>query len=259
MNTVSFEIKEDMIGLLTLNRPEAANAFSTELLSDLNNVIDQVEHLTDLRVLILTGSGNKAFCAGADLKERASMNEKETVQAVRRIKQTLSRIEALPLPTLAAINGAAFGGGLELALACDLRYATEHAKMGLTETSLGIIPGAGGTQRLSRLIGIGKAKALIFTAKRLTSTEAQTMGLLEGVFTHQEFFPRILAVAQAISKNGPIAIRQAKKAIALGFDTDLHTGLQIEELCYLATIPTQDRLEGLAAFKEKRHPHYQGK
>jgi methylglutaconyl-CoA hydratase len=259
VSTVKLEIIDHHVGLLTLNRPEAANAFSKQLLHDFNEIMDQIERDNDLRVLIITGSGEKAFCAGADLKERKGMSDDEVIEAVGMIKQTVNRVESLSIPTIAGINGACFGGGLELALACDIRIANDHAKMGLTETSLGIIPGAGGTQRLARLIGIGKAKYLILTAKRLTSDQAFQIGLVEEVFTKELFFQQVHLVAKQIAESGPIGVQQAKKAIQQGLQTDLASGLEIERECYEKTIPTEDRLEGLLAFQEKRKPHYKGK
>ncbi|SET37826.1 Enoyl-CoA hydratase/carnithine racemase [Salinibacillus kushneri] len=259
MQTVLFDVVEDYIGLLTLNRPQAANAFSVELLKDLNDCLNQIEKHDHIRVLIIKGSGEKAFCAGADLKEREKMSDDKVVETVKRIKETIHRIESLPIPVIASINGAAFGGGLELALACDIRIASTQALLGLTETSLGIIPGAGGTQRLARLIGPGKAKYLIFTARRLTAEEAYKYGIIERIADRNKLVETVLAEASIIAENGPIGVQQAKEAIQSGLNTDLKSGLEIEEQCYKKTIPTQDRIEGIKAFKEKRKPHYKGK
>ena len=246
------------IALLTLNRPESANALSSSLLDELNEHLNRLEAAPNRRVIIITGNG-KAFCAGADLKEREGMNDDQVIEAVSYIRNTISRVEKLPMPTIAAINGAAFGGGLELALACDIRIARSTAKLGLTETSLGIIPGAGGTQRLSRLIGIGKAKYFILSAKRITSEEAFQYGIVEEVIQEEDFIEQVLDLANKIAENGPIGVEQAKKAIQEGYHTDLETGLKIEFECYQKTIPTSDRLEGIKAFKEKRKPVYKGK
>jgi len=258
MNSVRLEYETEQIAVVTLNRPEAANAFSLELLEDLNDALDQIEKNRQLRVIVITGSGEKAFCAGADLKEREHMNDEEVIETVRKINQTITRVEDLETPSIAAVNGAAFGGGLELALGCDIRIGSERAKVGLTETSLGIIPGGGGTQRLSRLIGLGKAKYFILTAKRLSSQEALDVGLFEEVVSADLLMKKALEIAAVIAKNGPIGVKQAKKAIQLGFQTDLKTGLKIEQECYAKTIPTEDRLEGIRAFKEKRKPQYKG-
>ncbi|MCK9905687.1 enoyl-CoA hydratase-related protein, partial [Frankia sp. Cpl3] len=198
----------------------------------------------------MTGAGEKAFCAGADLKERRAMSEQQVQLFVRTIRDTFSELDRLPKPVIAAINGIALGGGTELALACDLRVLSETAEMGLTETSLGIIPGAGGTQRLPRLIGKGKAKELIFTARRVSSTEALEIGLVNRVVQAENVMSAALELAQQIVQNAPIALAQAKFAIDYGLEADLATGLAIESNAYQVTIPTKDRLEGLEAFKE---------
>jgi methylglutaconyl-CoA hydratase len=255
---ILLEKQNDGIAIVTLNRPTAANALSKEMLLDLQNALNDVKNDREVRVVILTGAGEKVFCAGADLKERREMNEQSVIQAVRLIGATLNEVEALPQPVIAALQGSAFGGGLELALACDIRIGALEAKLGLTETSLAIIPGAGGTQRLPRLIGIGKAKELIFTAKPLSAVEAVSIGLLEYAVPRENVMEKALDLAVAMVKNAPLALVQAKVAINKGVETDLSTGLKIEELAYNALIPTEDRLEGLRAFAEKRPPQYKG-
>ncbi|GGG12050.1 enoyl-CoA hydratase [Lysinibacillus alkalisoli] len=244
------------VGTITLNRPEAANAMSISLLQTLSEILQMVSQRQDIYVVILTASGDKAFCAGADLKERKGMTEQEVKRAVRLIGATVNQVEQLPQPVIAAINGVAFGGGLELALACDIRVASEQAKMGLTETSLAIIPGAGGTQRLPRLIGIAKAKEYIYTARRLTAQQALQAGIVTHLFS--DVYQGAQQIAKEIAKQGPLALQQAKKAMNTGSEVDLQTGLAIEALAYDALIPTRDRLEGLQAFAEKRTPHYKG-
>lgn len=248
----------DNILVVTINRPEAANALSKATLHTLNETIDMIYADDSIRAVIITGTGEKAFSAGADLKERRDMNEKEVVDAVTYIGDTINRIDQINVPVIAALNGVAFGGGLELALACDIRIASQHVKVGLTETSLAIIPGAGGTQRLTRLIGLGQAKRLIYTATPVSAQEALQLGLVEQV-TESCAKEAAIKLAQKIAANGPIAVKQAKLAITNGMETDLQTALQIERLSYLQTIPTKDRLEGLQAFKEKRKPNYEGK
>jgi len=247
------------IAIITLNRPEAYNAMSKQLLLDLAEAISQVNSDETVFCTIITGEGEKAFCAGADLKERRGMNHRQTIEAVRRIGETILKVERMDMPVIAALNGVAFGGGLELALACDLRIAAEHVQLGLTETSLAIIPGAGGTQRLPRLIGIGQAKRLIYTAKRISAEEAKELGIVEEVVPKDELLDRAVNLAKEITQNGPIALRQAKAAINQGIEVDLMTGLEIEHLAYRETLYTEDRLEGLKAFKEKRKPVYRGK
>ncbi|RFU70432.1 enoyl-CoA hydratase [Peribacillus saganii] len=250
---------DEGISLLVLNRPQAANALSKQMLSELSAEIAKFRHDGSVRCLIITGAGDKAFCAGADLKERSGMNETEVRQAVAAIRDAINGVESLPQPVIAAINGAAFGGGLELALACDIRISAEHSRMGLTETSLGIIPGAGGTQRLPRLIGVSAAKALIFTAKRISAQEAEQLCITSRTVPADELLPAALELAREIVKNAPLALYAAKKAINNGMETDLATGLRIEEMCYETTIHSEDRKEGLQAFKEKRMPVYTGK
>lgn len=248
----------DSIAIVKLNRREAANAMSYALLEDLRTTIETVEHKGSITCTIITGSGEKAFCAGADLKERAGMNEQEVIAAVAFIRETVTMVENMSMPVIAALNGVAFGGGLELALACDIRIAANHSQLGLTETSLAIIPGAGGTQRLPRLIGIGQAKRLIYSAARITAKKALAIGLVEEAVEAKDLMETACKLAEMIAKNGPIALKQAKIAINKGVETDLATGLIIEQLAYQQTIPTNDRLEGLRAFREKRTPNYQG-
>ncbi|MUV39846.1 Enoyl-CoA hydratase [Lentibacillus sp. JNUCC-1] len=252
ISLVKFDVK-NYIAVLTLNRPEAANALSKALQDELNEKVSAIKTDPSIRCVVITGAGEKVFCAGADLKERRGMNETQVIEAVQFIGQTVSNIASLEVPVIAAINGAAFGGGLELALACDIRIAAAHAKMGLTETSLAIIPGAGGTQRLPRLIGLGQAKRMIYAAERKTAEQALKMGLVESVPPADELMNTVMELAEQIAHNGPIAVRQAKKAIDVGIESDLTTGLQFENLAYQQTIPTEDRVEGLVAFKEKEN------
>lgn len=258
-NLVELRKNEQGIAILTLLRTDAANALSVQLLNELQSVLNEVRKDRNIRVVVITGAGNKAFCAGADLKERKEMNEQQVKETVALIRSTVNAVEALPQPVIAAINGVAFGGGLELALACDVRIAAEHAQMGLTETSWAIIPGAGGTQRLPRLIGIGRAKELIFTARRVSAEEAYRYGIVEHVVPYEELMNTALSLAEEMAVNAPLALVQAKAAINKGIDVDLYSGLKIEELAYNALIPTEDRLEGLRAFAEKRPPQYKGR
>jgi enoyl-CoA hydratase/carnithine racemase len=250
--------REEQVGILTIERPEVHNCLNLETVQMLRQQVSQLSADRDVRVVIVTGAGDKAFCAGADLKERRTMSESQVRVFIRAIRDAFSELERLPQPVIAAINGAAFGGGTELALACDLRVMSETAQMGLTETSLGIIPGAGGTQRLPRLVGKGKAKELIFTARRITAREALAIGLVNRVVPAGQVLSAALALAKEIAMNAPIALEQAKYAIDYGMETDLATGLAIESSAYQVTIPTKDRLEGLAAFQEKRKPVYRG-
>ncbi|MFS0782107.1 enoyl-CoA hydratase [Bacillus sp. 1P06AnD] len=252
------EKDEKGIVILTLNRPSSANALNTLLLQTLSETLDRLRHEPDVRAVILTSAGNRIFCAGADLKERKGMDQNTVSKTVALIGETVQRVEAIPFPVIAAMNGSAFGGGLELALACDMRIASEQGQYGLTETSLAIIPGAGGTQRLPRIIGTARAKELIFTARRLGALEGYSIGLFNKTVPVEAVFEEAYRLAEMIAANGPIAIQQAKKAIDTGLQADLQSGLKIENICYSATIPTSDRVEGLAAFAEKRKPNYKG-
>ncbi|WP_018665131.1 enoyl-CoA hydratase [Heyndrickxia acidiproducens] len=247
------------ICLLTLNRPHAANALSAEMLEEIHQALKDLKSDRGVRVAIVTGAGEKVFCAGADLKERQGMKVEQVLPAVRKIGTVIHAVEELPQPVIAALNGGAFGGGLELALACDIRIGALEANYGLTETSLAIIPGAGGTQRLPRLIGIGKAKEMIFTARRLSGEEAAAAGLFEYAVPREQVIEKALEIAGAIARNGPLALMQAKNAINKGIEADLAIALKIEELAYSALIPTEDRVEGLQAFAEKRTPQYKGR
>lgn len=259
MSLISFETKDETIGIITLNRPDKANALSHDLLRQLNHTLNEIEQNNSIRVVILTGSGDKAFCAGADLKERKEMSQEEVLDAVTLIHETANRIAEVKVPTIASLNGVAFGGGLEFALACDIRIASDHVQLGLTETSLAIIPGAGGTQRLSRLIGIGQAKKLIFSASRINAEEAHEIGLLEEITSQENLYNKSLELAQTIANNGPLATKLAKQAIDEGLQLNIKDALLLEMELYRKTIDTKDREEGLLAFSEKRKPKYTGK
>ncbi|UQD51346.1 enoyl-CoA hydratase [Bacillus methanolicus] len=249
----------NFVATVTINRADALNAFNYETLIELQDIVEQLRNDPEVRVVIFTGSGEKAFSVGADLKERKTLSDAEVKRNIYKINEVFNMIDQLPQPTIAAINGYAFGGGMELALACDFRIAAKGISMGLTETSLAIIPGAGGTQRLPRLIGQSKALELILTAKRLTADEANEYGLLYKVTEKESLMSECRKLAELMLANGPVAIMQAKFAIKNGMNADLQTGLQIERKAYEATIPTEDRLEALQAFSEKRKPNFKGK
>lgn len=250
--------EKDGVILLTLNRPEVMNSLSFDLLRALQQEVEAIRFMTDVRVVIITGSGEKAFCSGADLKERATMNPAQVKEYILTIRNLFTAIEYMNKPVIAAVNGIALGGGTELALASDIRIVSKTAVMGLTETRLAIIPGAGGTQRLPRLVGKGKAKELIFTGRRVGAEEALAIGLANQICEPDQLLSEAGKMAAMILETGPIAIEQAKYAINYGLETDLSTGLAIESNAYWVCIPTQDRLEGLAAFREKRKPVYKG-
>lgn len=251
---VLFEV-EGPLGIVTLNRPDVMNALNYATLVRLGEIVDAVKLRRDIRAVIFAGKG-KAFCVGADLKERRTLTEQEVRRNVLKIRDVFTAIERLPQPTIAVMHGYAFGGGFELALACDFRFASEETMMGLTETSLAIIPGAGGTQRLPRLIGPMRAKELIFTARKITAKEAYDLGILTGVAADP--FEAARKLAEEIAQNGPLAVTQAKFAIDRGLGVDIQTGLEIESKAYEVLIPTKDRVEALQAFAEKRKPVFRG-
>ena len=251
--------EEAGIATLTLNRPDVMNSLNFPLLHALRDRVESVRFRKDLRVIISAGSGEGAFCSGADLKERATLNPDQVREYIYTIRNLFTAIEELNKPVIAGVNGIALGGGTELALASDIRIASSKASMGLTETRLAIIPGAGGTQRLPRLVGKGKAKELIFTGQRVDAQEALNIGLVNSICEPKDLMEACHEMAAMICETGPVAIEQAKYAINYGLETDMHTGLAIESNAYWVCIPTEDRLEGLAAFKEKRKPVYKGR
>ncbi len=245
---------------ITLNRPEVANAFNTQMATDLMHCFEALaQEPDDNRCVILTGAGDKAFCAGGDLKERDGMSN-ETWTAQHLIYERMIRaIIECPIPLIAAVNGAAFGGGCELAAAVDFVYASENARFAMTETSLGIIPGAGGTQTLARALGERRAKELILSARRFNAEEAQRWGLVNEVFASKVLLEEALQAASRIAANAPIAVYQAKQAIHGGLQMSLADGLDFEIEAYNHTVPTDDRREGVKAFNEKRVPQFKGK
>ncbi|KAI5417604.1 probable enoyl-CoA hydratase 2, mitochondrial [Lathyrus oleraceus] len=241
-----------------LDRPEAKNAIGKEMLRGLSNVFELINQNSDANVAMIRSSVPGVFCAGADLKERRTMNQSEVKFFVNSFRSTLSFLEEIRVPTIAVIEGVALGGGLEMALACDIRICGANAVMGLPETGLAIIPGAGGTQRLPRLVGKAIAKDIIFTGRKINGIEALSMGLVNYCVAAGEAHSKALEIARDINQKGPVAIRMAKRAINKGMETDLTSALVLEEDCYDKVLNTKDRLEGLAAFAEKRKPRYTG-
>lgn len=254
---IIYEVK-GRCGYITINRPDVLNCFDYDTLVALGETVEAIHTDRDVQVVIFTGAGERAFSAGADLKERRTLTEEEVRRNVKKIRDVFQDISSLPQPTIAAINGYALGGGFELALACDFRIAVEEAELGLTETRWAIIPGAGGTQRLPRLIGEARAMELILTAKRISAKEALAYGILHRTVARKDLMTVCKEWAAQMTKNGPIAVQQAKFAIKKGLNTDLQTGLDIEAKAYEITIPTQDRIEALQAFHEKREPNFKG-
>ena len=257
-DTLRRELGEDGVCVITLDRPQAMNALNGELVNHLWHTFTSMRHDPAVRAVVLTGAGDRAFCVGADLKERREMSERQVRERIDAYAGCFRAIETLPKPVICAINGYAFGGGLELALACDMRVVGIETLVGLTELRLGIIPGAGGTQRLPRLIGAARAKELIFTGARITGARAAELGVVNDAVAQDAVMTRALELARATLHSAPIALAQAKIAIDAGMQTDLTTGLEIESRAYAITLPTKDRLEGLAAFKEKRPPVFTG-
>lgn len=250
----------DGIMVLTINRPEALNCFDMPLLEVFRSALADIAFDRKVRVLIITGSteGKNAFSTGADLKERAGMSPDQVRLYVQTIRNLFTAVEELPRPVIAAVNGYAFGGGLELALACDIRIASTTAVVGLTETSLAVIPGAGGTQRLPRIVGVARAKEMVLRARRITAEEGARYGLFLEAVEPVRLMDRAREIAAEIASNGPVALAQAKYAIDKGVEVSLPVGLAIESNAYAVTIPTKDRIEGLTAFREKRKPVYCG-
>eukprot|EP01132_Coremiostelium_polycephalum_P000829 gene829-1036_t len=246
------------ISVISFNRGAVKNAMGKNLIKEFRSHLSEIKFDPNARVVILRSLVDGVFSAGADLKERALMSQTEASQFVNELRSSFTELETLPIPTIASIEGVALGGGMELAISCDFRIVGKSAKMGLPETGLAIIPGAGGTQRLPRIIGQPRAKELIFTGAILNSTRALEIGLVEYETEKGESFTKSLELARQMLNKGPIAIKMAKIAIDKGMNMDITTGMYLEQQCYAQVIPTKDRIEGLTAFKEKRKPVYKG-
>lgn len=245
--------------IVSFNRPEALNALSTQMASDLTAVLAKLAAETEVRAVLLTGAGDKAFCVGADLKERKSMGKSELIEQRALFVRAFTAVATFPKPIVAAVNGFAMGGGFEFALCCDMIVAAEEALFALPEVGLGIIPGGGGTQNLPRIIGKSKAKELIFTGRKLSGETAFAWGIANQVAPRAELLAVAEALLREITKNAPLALQQAKLAIELGVPLDLRTGLALEAEAYNRCLYSQDREEGLSAFNEKRKPQYTGR
>ncbi len=247
------------VGILTIDRPTRLNALSRATLYALGRLGRELIADDDVRAIVISGSGDRAFCAGADLKERRSMSNDDVRVQVGLYRSELGVLDDSPKPVIAAINGVALGGGLELALLCDLRVAVASAKLGLPETTLGIIPGAGGTQRLGRLVGEGRAVEMICLGRRLDAAEALSWGLINRVTpAGADLLEDTLSWIAPIADGAPIAQSAALRAIRASYDVPLARGLELESVYYDETIRSQDRLEALAAFAEKRKPAFKG-
>ena len=260
LTTLALERSPEGFLTITLDRAATRNAIDTRMGIELRDIFVPLQFEPgDVRCIIVTGAGDKAFCAGGDLKERDGMSDAQWRSQHAIFEEGFYAIMGCSVPVIAAVNGAAFGGGLELALACDFIYAAKSARFAMSEPSLGIIPGLGGTQNLPRAVGERRAKEIIMTAKPFTADEAFQWGMVNHVCDDAELMPKTLEAARRICANGPIAVRQAKKAIHRGLQTDLRTGLAFEIEAYNRTIQTEDRLEGVKAFTEKRKPNFQGR
>lgn len=249
----------DHIARVTINRPDARNALSRATNEELSVVARDLAGRRDVRAVVLRGSGDKSFCAGADLKERKGVAAEDTGPYVDAISGAINDWARIPQPTLAVVNGFAFGGGMELAIACDLRIAADNALFGLTEVRLGIMPGAGGTQRLPRLIGVAAAKELILLGKRIDARRALELGLVLEVVPNAELDASVDKILKELLLCAPRSTCMAKEAMDRGIEVGIDEGLRIERACYEQTLFTEDRNEGLRAFAEKRDPDYQGR
>jgi len=250
---------EDRVALWTIDRPQRMNALSRATVRELGRLARELHGDPEVRAVVLTGAGDRAFCAGADLKERRDMSAEDVRDFLGLYRASFDAIDRLDKPVVAAINGVAFGGGLELALACDLRVMARDAQVGLTEVSLAIIPGAGGTQRLPRIVGPAKAKELILLARRLDATEALALGVVNAIAPEgQTALEAAMAWARSLADSAPIAVRAALEAIDAATELPLDAGLLHERRCYELTLASEDRLEALAAFRDKRPPRYKG-
>lgn len=258
--TLKVDEPVDHVMLITLNRPDSANALNTQMANDLIEVFEGLAlDLNDTRAVVVTGSGARAFCAGGDLKERNSMSDHLWTKQHLVYERMVRAVLGCPIPVIGAINGAAYGGGCELACALDFVYASEKAKFAQTETRLGIIPGAGGTQTLARAVDERRAKELILSGQPFSASKAKEWGLVNDVFPANDVLKKTLEVAHMIASNAPIAVRQAKQAIHKGLQMGLMDGLAFEIEAYNRTIPTEDRREGVASFNEQRKPEFKGR
>ena len=250
---------DNNIAVITFNRPKALNALNKALLSELTTALDEIRKNQDIRVLILTGAGEKAFVAGADITELAQSLDAIQAKHFAEIgHQVMNRLQELPIPVIAAVNGFALGGGSEIALACDFIYASENAKFGLPEITLGLIPGFGGTQRLPRQIGKNMAKELIFTGKMINAQTAHAIGMVNQVLPSETLMEEVLKTARAIATKGKVSIRAAKQAVNNGMDVDLATGCKLEIDAFSICMAGEDAREGTSAFLEKRQPEFKG-
>jgi enoyl-CoA hydratase/carnithine racemase len=258
--TIRAEESGEGLALLTLNRPQAANALNTQMGRDLLAFFETVNAAPALvRAIVVTGAGERAFCAGGDLKERNGMTDEEWQDQHLLFERMIRAFLACPVPVIGAVNGAAYAGGCELALCCDFIYAAENARFALTEVTLGIMPGAGGTQNLPRAVGERRAKEIILTGRPFSAQEAHDWGMVNRLCAPEKVVEDALGTARVIADNAPISVRQAKHAIHYGLQMDLASGMMLEIEAYNRMVPTEDRREGIASFNEKRKPVFKGR
>ena len=249
MEFVTYEV-EGAVGLITINRPQALNALNSQVLSELDQAFSAVD-LNTVRCLILTGAGEKSFVAGADIGEMSTLTKTEGEAFGKKGNDVFRKIESFPIPVIAAVNGFALGGGCEISLSCDIRICSENAVFGQPEVGLGITPGFGGTQRLARAIGVGKAKEMIYSARNIKADEAYRIGLVNNVYPLEELIPAAKKLASIIASNAPIAVRNSKKAINDGLQVDIDSAVVIEEKLFGDCFETEDQKAGMANFLEK--------
>ena len=252
MSYIKYE-QNGFVGVLTIDREKALNALNSEVLADLDAALDAID-LDSTRCLIITGAGQKSFVAGADIGEMSTLTKAEGEAFGKKGNDVFRKIETLPIPVIAAVNGFALGGGCELSLSCDIRLAAENAVFAQPETGLGITPGFGGTQRLARTINVGKAKEMIYAGTKVKAPEALSLGLVNAVYPAEELMPAAMKLAERIAANAPIAVRACKKAVNDGLQVNMDEAIVIEETLFGSCFETQDQKNGMTAFVEKRKP-----
>ncbi len=256
-NTIIYE-EQNGVATITINRPKSLNALNSEVLHELTPLLESIAQKEEIRVLIITGAGEKAFVAGADISELAELNALQGKYFVKTGHECMGKLQDLQIPVIAAVNGFALGGGLELALACDFIYASENAKFGLPEITLGLIPGFGGTQRLARIVGKNIAKEMIFTGKPISAEEARNLGIVNKILAHDDLMMETRKTAESISAKGRVSLNAAKEAVNRGVEVDLVTGCSIEIDAFGLCMASEDAREGTSAFLEKRKPDFKG-
>ena len=250
MEFITYEV-EGQIGIITINRPKALNALNSAVLDELDKTLDAVDQEA-IRCLILTGAGEKSFVAGADIGEMSTLTKAEGEAFGKKGNDVFRKLETFPIPVIAAVNGFALGGGCEISMSCDIRICSDNAVFGQPEVGLGITPGFGGTQRLARLVGTGKAKEMIYGARNIKAEEAYRIGLVNNVYPAEELMPAAKKLASTIARNAPIAVRNCKRAINEGIQVDMDQAIVIEEKLFGSCFETCDQKEGMNAFLEKR-------